>query len=219
MKVRFLVGIAAVLVIVGIGVMGCANRSTTSEGVAVHPIPTSDTTKDIAQDTTKYTAKDTTQDRAKAAGLQRLTEKIPNYDENGELRSYTLIRGELPSDSEWSAFLLKITTEDDVNKQLSLAYGRLNGLVGAYENYKQFAPQEWSYHSVLNFFRPGLYDRLAEVTSDTDKANTLRKVAELITLPHIHAYASTIDDLQVTPDDIKALQDVYNLIKTITLAE
>jgi len=58
-----------------------------------------------------------------------------------------------------------------------------------------------------------------EVTTDADKASTLRKVADLITLPHIHAYASTIDDLQVTPDDIKALKDVYNLIKTITLAE
>jgi hypothetical protein len=106
----------------------------------------------------------------------------------------------LPSDP-WEAFLAKITTIDDVKKNLSLSYGRLNGAI-KYENAEKWKDDDWEEQFSANYFQPSMYEKFTEVIDDKNLKSDLRNIAKLI------AYVRETRDITTLKYAYEIVQDI-----------
>jgi hypothetical protein len=130
-------------------------------------------------------------------GIQK--QVIPNITEHP---AATTEIHSLPSDP-WEAFLAKIVTIDDVKKNLSLSYGRLNGAI-KYKNAEKWKDDDWKEQLSANYLQPGMYEKFTEVIDDKNLKSDLRNIAKLI---------SSVRETR----DITKLKYAYEIVQDIVI--
>ncbi|MNI19440.1 hypothetical protein D3C73_728770 [compost metagenome] len=110
------------------------------------------------------------------------------------------------------SYLSKIKDDKSIREQLYRLYGRLNGLVGNYDNYKTTSKDEWSKLLEYNFLKPEVYATFAQVTSSSELKKDFTSVAALVT----HARKGLVDGIP-SEDDITALRYAYEIVNDVQI--
>lgn len=110
------------------------------------------------------------------------------------------------------SYLSKIKNDESIREQLYRLYGRFNGLVGNYDNYKTMTSDDWNELLEYNFLQPEVYMKFAEVTANPDLTRDFMNVASLITWARVGLSDGTPSD-----DDMKALRYAYEIVNDIQM--
>jgi hypothetical protein len=108
----------------------------------------------------------------------------------------------VPSDP-WESFLSRIATIDDVKKNLSLSYGRLNGAI-KYKNAEKWKDDDWKEQLTANYLQPSMYEKFIEVIDDKNLKSDLRNIAKLI---------ASVRETR----DLTTLKNAYEIVQDIVI--
>ncbi|RCX20397.1 hypothetical protein DFP94_103122 [Fontibacillus phaseoli] len=110
------------------------------------------------------------------------------------------------------SYLSKIKDDESIREQLYRLYGRFNGLVGNYDNYKTTSKEEWFNLLDYNFLKPEVFEKFAEVTASPELKKDFTSVAALVA----HARKGLVDGIP-SDDDIKALRYAYEIVNDVQI--
>ncbi|MFF2483476.1 hypothetical protein [Paenibacillus sp. NPDC058071] len=112
--------------------------------------------------------------------------------------------------SESTFILDHIVNDESIREQLYRMYGRFNGLVGTYDNYKKTSAEEWKELLGYTFLSPDVYKQFSHVTSSELLKKDFLNVADLV------AFANKgLEDGIPSKDDIKALLYAYEIVNDV----
>lgn len=109
-----------------------------------------------------------------------------------------------------SSYLDSITNDEHIREQLYRMYGRFNGLIGNYDNYKTTTKEEWKELLGYTFLSVAVYERFAEVTSSEELKKDFTNLAALVSFVR-----DGLEDGTYSEDHIKALRYAYEIINDI----
>jgi hypothetical protein len=110
------------------------------------------------------------------------------------------------------SYISKIKDDESIREHLYRLYGRFNGLVGNYDNYKTTSKEEWFNLLDYNFLQPEVFEKFAEVTSIPELKKDFTSVAALVN----HARKGLADGIP-SDDDIKALRYEYEIVNDVQI--
>lgn len=109
-----------------------------------------------------------------------------------------------------SSYLDSITNDEHIREQLYRMYGRFNGLIGNYDNYKTTTEEEWKELLGYTFLSVAVYERFAEVTSSEELKKDFTNLAALVSFVR-----DGLEDGTYSEDHIKALRYAYEIINDV----
>ncbi len=110
------------------------------------------------------------------------------------------------------SYLAMLKDDESIRDELYRLYGRFNGLVGNYDNYKTTSKEEWSKLLDYNFLQPEVYEKFAEVTSSEELGKDFVNVASLVALAR-----EGLTDGEPSTDDIQALRYAYEIVNDVQI--
>lgn len=110
------------------------------------------------------------------------------------------------------SYLAKLKDEESIRDELYRLYGRFNGLVGNYDNYKTTSQEEWSELLEYNFLQPEVYEKFAEVTSSEELGKDFTNVASLVDCAR-----EGLTDGEPSEEDIQALRYAYEIVNDVQI--
>lgn len=108
------------------------------------------------------------------------------------------------------SYLDSITNDEHIREQLYRMYGRFNGLIGNYDNYKTTTEEEWKELLGYTFLSVAVYERFAEVTGSEELKKDFTNLAALVSFVR-----DGLEDGTYSEDHIKALRYAYEIINDI----
>jgi len=110
------------------------------------------------------------------------------------------------------SYLATLKDDDSIRDELYRLYGRFNGLVGNYDNYKTTSQEEWSELLDYNFLQPEVYEKFAEVTSSEELGKDFANVASLVDCAR-----EGLADGEPSEEDIQALRYAYEIVNDVQI--
>ncbi|GIO13046.1 hypothetical protein J19TS2_26010 [Cohnella xylanilytica] len=108
------------------------------------------------------------------------------------------------------SYLATLKDDESIRDELYRLYGRFNGLVGNYDNYKTTSQEEWRELLDYNFLQPEVYEKFAEVTSSEELGKDFANVASLVDCAR-----EGLADGEPSEDDIQALRYAYEIVNDV----